>query len=99
MGFLAVFLHFLHLIAPAAVLAPVLWWAGRFLIKKEQKKESKHPLALVWWAQIAINFIAGCGVLWVGLVVLGHDGKMLTYTALVLVSATSQWACLGGWRH
>lgn len=92
MGFLAAFFHLVNFIAPAAVLAPLLWLGGRFLMRKQ-------ALALVWWKQVAINFIAGCLVLLAGLVLLGRDGKMLTYAALVLVCATSQWACTVDWRR
>jgi hypothetical protein len=34
----------------------------------------------------------GVVVLVIGLVVFGRDGKMLTYLALVLATATGQWA-------
>ncbi len=37
-------------------------------------------------------------VLGIGLWVFGHDGKMLTYTGMALLSATSQWVMLRGWR-
>ena len=41
----------------------------------------------------------GLGVLTAGLVLLGRDGKMLTYVLLVLAMASSQWALLGGWKR
>ncbi|MDR3368008.1 hypothetical protein [Rhodoferax sp.] len=41
--------------------------------------------------EVALHFIVGCVVLVGGLVVFGHDGKMLTYLALVLAVASSQW--------
>jgi hypothetical protein len=31
-------------------------------------------------------------------VIFGRDGKMVTYLALVLAMATSQWWQLGGWK-
>jgi hypothetical protein len=55
-------------------------------------------LALSWRAQVAINFVVGCAVLVAGLIVLGRDGKMLTYAALVLGCATCQWVLVRGWR-
>jgi hypothetical protein len=42
----------------------------------------------------ALQFIVGCVVLAGGLVVFGQDGKMLTYLALVLAAASSQWLLL-----
>ena len=53
----------------------------------------------VWWAQAAINLIVGVVVLTGGLVLLGRDGKMLTYVVLVLAMALSQWWQLGGWKR
>ena len=60
---------------------------------------SKMPLVLNWRTQIAINFVVGVVVLAAGLVLLGRDGKMLTYVALVIATATSQWWLLGGWKR
>jgi hypothetical protein len=37
-------------------------------------------------------------VLLAGLWFFGRDGKMLTYAALVVASATVQWVMLGLWR-
>ena len=58
----------------------------------------KRPPALSWRAQAAIFFAVGAAVLVAGLVLLGRDGKMLTYGALVLACASSQWLLLRGWR-
>jgi len=38
-------------------------------------------------------------VLVLGLVLQGHDGKMSTYMALVLVAATVEWALHRGWTQ
>jgi hypothetical protein len=53
----------------------------------------------VLWAQTAINFVVGVGVLSASLVLQGRDGKMLTYVVLVLAIACSQWWQLGGWKR
>jgi hypothetical protein len=37
-------------------------------------------------------------VLIVGLILTGRDGKMNTYLAMVLASATVQWFLSGAWR-
>ena len=84
--------HLLNFVAPAALMALLLvifcrMFAGFF--------ESKKPFPQVWWVELAINFIVGVAVLAVGLVLLGRDGKMLTYLSLVLAMAVSQWWLVG----
>ena len=41
---------------------------------------------------LAVNFVACLAVLTTGLWLGGRDGKMLTYTAMVVVCASAQWA-------
>jgi len=50
------------------------------------------------WLQFVLISVAGAGVLITGLVWGGQDGKMLTYTVLVVVSASLQWLFLKAWR-
>lgn len=83
--------HLLNFVAPAAVLTVLLAPGSRWLM-------GKSAAALSWWAQAAIVFAVGCGVLAAGLWWLGRDGKLLTYTALVLACATCQWVLRRGWR-
>ena len=88
--------HLFNLVAPAALIALLLlalscFFPG-FFREKQALTESR-------WAQAAINFIAGATVLAAGLILLGHDGKMLTYVMLVLAIAVSQWCQLGGWKR
>ncbi len=88
--------HLLNLLAPAALMALLLvafscLFPGFFT----SKKAFTHG----WRAQAAINFIVGSAVLVAGLVLLGRDGKMLTYVLLVLAMAASQWCLLGGWKR
>lgn len=83
--------HLLNFMAPAALLALLLvvlshLFFGFFRSKRQDIKS--------WWVQAAINFVVGVLVL----VLLGRDGKMLTYVGLVLATATSQWWQLGGWK-
>ena len=85
--------HLLNLVAPAALMALLLVGFSRLFFR------SKKVLAHAWWVQVAINFVVGVGVLAIGLVLLGHDGKMLTYVVLVLAIACSQWGQLGGWKR
>jgi hypothetical protein len=44
-----------------------------------------------WKRQLVLNSLAGTSMLLLGLLVFGQDGKMITYTAMVLACATSQW--------
>ena len=91
MGPLASLNHLLNFAAPALALAVLLTLGGRLFIQKTASAYS-------WWAQVAINFMVGCAVLAAGLVWLGRDGKMLTYAALVVACASSQWVLLRAWR-
>ena len=88
--------HLLNLVAPAALIALLLVVISRVF---PVFFRSKQAFAHSWYAQVAINFIAGMGVLVVGLVLFGRDAKMLTYVMLVLVMAISQWCLLGGWKR
>ena len=88
--------HLLNFAAPAALLAVLLVALPRLFFGYFRSKQS---FAQAWWAQVAINFVVGLYVLTVGLVMLGRDGKLLTYVLLVLAMASSQWLLLGGWKR
>lgn len=88
--------HLLNLVAPAALMALLLVGFSRLF---SGFLRSKKGFAPAWWIQVAINFVVGVGVLAIGLVLLGRDGKMLTYVVLVLAIACSQWWQLGGWKR
>jgi 4-hydroxybenzoate polyprenyltransferase len=51
------------------------------------------------WLQFVLNSLAGMAVLTGGLLIGGQDGKMLTYTLLVLVCASLQWVFFRAWRR
>ena len=87
--------HLLNFIAPAAVVALLLLLLARLSFGLFK---SKRPTAQVWWAQAAIIFVAGVVILAAGLISFGHDGKMLTYAALVLGAALCQWVLIRGWK-
>ena len=91
MGLIAIINHLLNFLAPALVLALLLVLWGALVARKT-------PQVLALWAQFAINFVVLGAVLALGLVLLGRDGRMATYAALVIVGATSQWLMLRGWR-
>jgi hypothetical protein len=46
-----------------------------------------------------VHAVVGVLVLVAGLVLQGNDGKMSTYMALVLVTATAEWWMLRGWTR
>ncbi len=89
MGPLDLLINLLNFVAPALAVALGVLLAARWFV-------GKSPPARTWYAQATINFVAGVGVLGLGLWYFGRDGKMATYAALVLVCAVCQW--LGG-RH
>jgi hypothetical protein len=83
--------HLANFVTPALVVAILLALAGPLIIKKS-------PVALGFVAQAAINMIVGGVVLWLGLWILGADGKMTTYAVLLVALATGQWLGSRGWR-
>ncbi len=91
MGPFDLFLHLLSFAAPAVAVALLVALAARILLPG-------RPASLSWWGQAAINSIVGVGVLGAGLWHFGADGKMVTYAALVLATASCQWALSRGWR-
>lgn len=91
MGPIDLLIHLLNFVAPAVALAVLLAGAGRALLGRESA-------LLGWWFQVAVNAGVGVLVLTGGLWLFGRDGKMATYTALVVAAAASQWLLLRGWR-
>lgn len=87
--------HLINLVLPAAAVALLLVLATQLM---SGIFKSKRPLAQTWYVQAAIVFIANTVVLVAGLVFFGHDGKMLTYAAMVAGAAVCQWVLLGAWR-
>ncbi len=87
--------HVLNFLAPAAGTALLLMLLSRFF---SRFLGSKKPLGQSVYAQAAIIFIVNVLVLAAGLVLLGNDGKMATYAAMVLASAVCQWVLWRGWR-
>ncbi|MDD2844172.1 MAG: hypothetical protein PHT57_04400 [Rhodoferax sp.] len=84
MGPVALLNHLVNFAAPAFWLALLLPWLARFLT-------GKRAAALSRMAQFWLIFAAGLVVLFLGLVLFGQDGKMLTYLALVVAAASGQW--------
>lgn len=84
MGLLDLINHLLNFLAPAVVVGGLLACVAPFLYKK-------RPVARVWFAQAAINTIAGVVALVVGMWFFGRDAKMASYGAMLVTCATSQW--------
>ena len=84
MGILAAVNHAINFFAPVIWLALLLPLCARFFLKK---KAAVRTIT----SQVALHLIVGGVVLLVGMLVFGRDGKMLTYLALVLVAASTQW--------
>ncbi|MDR6212546.1 hypothetical protein QE399_000235 [Paracidovorax wautersii] len=91
MGPLSAAIHLFNLVLPALAVAVLLVLGCKVFMRK--RAAARGTLA-----QIAINFVVGGAIIAAGLVWLGRDGKMLTYAALVLGCATTQWVLLRGWR-
>lgn len=83
--------HLLSFAAPAFAVALLVTLAAPLVLPR-------GPRSLGWWARLAINFAAGLAALAGGLWYFGNDGKMVTYAAVVLAVATSQWLTGRGWR-
>jgi hypothetical protein len=79
--------HLMNFLAPSLGLALGLAVLEGFLIKNR-----RSPQSLI--RSFALYFFTGAGVLMLGLALLGRDGKMGTYLALVLATGS-----LAAWRH
>jgi hypothetical protein len=83
--------HLLNFFAPALWLALLLPLLGRLLLKKKS-----GTLSLL--AQAAVQLSVAALALGWGLWYFGNDGKMATYSAMVLLCASSQWLMQRGWQ-
>jgi hypothetical protein len=92
MGPIDFLLHLLGFLAPAFGVALGVVLGARVLMGAGAKAVSIRKA-------FAINFAAGTAVLVAGLAYFGHDGKMLTYAALVAVVATTHWLLSRAWAR
>jgi len=88
---LSIIFHLLNFLAPAVFMAAWMWVLSQVLWRHK-------PAMFKPWLQFVLNSVAGAGVLVAGLVWGGQDGKMLTYTGLVVVCASLQWVFFKAWR-
>ena len=84
MGVLDIIVHLLNFAAPALFIALLVVLLARIFIIKQ-------AVALVWYAQTAINLVVCLILMLAGLWYFGRDGTIASYTAMVLGCATSQW--------
>ena len=84
MTFFALLWHLAGFLAPALGLAAVLWTVPRLWKRTRAARWSPRTEALMLLG-------SGLAVLVAGLIVFGRDGKMFTYTALVLAQASVAW--------
>ena len=87
--------HLLNFIAPAAVVALLLVGLSRWLpLGKARARAGRSA----WRQQLALVFLVQLAVLALALVLFRNDGKLLTYAAMALAGALSQWLLLRGWK-
>ena len=86
-------IHLLNFLAAPAAVALLLVLFSRVFYKPSR------PLVQSLPAQAAIVFIANLAVSLTSLIVLGQDGRMAGYAAVVLGAAVCQWTLLGSWRE
>ena len=82
--------HILHFTAPALAVAALLSLRGPFW-------GSRWRFSGFWW-RFVLNTLVSVLALALGLWFLGNDGKMLSYLAMVLACASSQWCLIRSWR-
>ena len=91
MDSLSLIVHFVNFLSPALCISGWMWVLGKVLWR--------HKSMLIKpWQQFVLNSVAGVLVLMGGVVLGGQDGKMLTYSLLVVVIASLQWVFVKAWR-
>jgi hypothetical protein len=93
MTFLGAPLHILNFILPAVFVGGLLAVIAPLALRIKTKRTRQQVMR-----QWLINAIVGIVALALGLWFYGVDGKMMSYTALVLVQALSQFVQLRAWR-
>lgn len=84
MTFFALLWHLAGFLAPALGLAAMLWTAPRLWKRARASRWSPRTEALMLFGSGVVVMVAG-------LIFFGRDGKMFTYTALVLAQASVAW--------
>jgi hypothetical protein len=87
-------IHTFSLMAPA-------WGVALFCVLMA-RLTARRWLPLATWGlfkQTVVSGVLGTAVLVGGLILWGVDGKMATYSALVIACGTSQWLMCKGWQR
>jgi hypothetical protein len=84
MGLVDAFWHLLNFLLPAWVVAAITAAAAKQLWRQAFARQR-------WWTLTWWSALAGTASLVLGLVVSGHDGRMLTYVALAMSVAAVLW--------
>jgi len=84
-------IHLFSFMAPAIFMSVILAAGARLVWHKKAH-------LLPWYHMASVNALLGILVLALGLVLLGQDGRMGTYSVLVLAMGSCQWLMSGGWK-
>jgi hypothetical protein len=87
--------HLLNFMAPAGCMALLVVGLSR-LLPMARAPGGAHRGR--WRRHLGIVFSVNLLVLAAGLVFFRNDGKLLTYAAVALASAVTQWTLLRGWK-
>ena len=87
--------HLLNFFAPAFFVALLVVTVASRLPGGRSRGASGRP---GWRQQLALVSGVNVLVLAAGLVLFSQDGKLLTYAAMALASALTQWLLVRGWK-
>jgi hypothetical protein len=81
---LSLIVHVLNFLAPAVAVSAWITLISALVWRGSRSRKT-------WKARFVLNSLAGTSMLVLGLWWSGQDGKMISYAAMVLACATSQW--------
>lgn len=81
---LSLIVHVLNFLAPAVAVAAWITLISPFIWRGARPWKA-------WKSRFVLNSLAGGLMLLLGLIWFGQDGKMVSYAAMVLACASSQW--------
>ena len=81
---LSLIVHVLNFLAPAVGVAAWITLISPFIWRGARPWKA-------WKSRFVLNSLAGGLMLLLGLIWFGQDGKMVSYAAMVLACASSQW--------
>jgi hypothetical protein len=81
---LSLIVHVFNFLAPAVAVSAWITLISPLIWRGSQPWKA-------WKSRFVLNSFAGILMLILGLIWTGQDGKMISYAAMVLACATSQW--------